>query len=118
MNGKQVGRHLGGYNGFSYDITSSLQSGDNVIAVRINNNYNGQVAPRNGDHTFDGGIYRNLYIVVTDPLHVTWYGTFVTTPTLETNSGSASTVNIKTEIRNDRSASVDGTTPPVTDRPY
>jgi beta-galactosidase len=109
VNGKQVGRHLGGYNGFSYDITSSLQSGDNVIAVRINNNYNAQVAPRNGDHTFDGGIYRNLYIVVTDPLHVTWYGTFVTTPTLETNSGSSSTVNVTTEIRNDRSASVNCT---------
>jgi beta-galactosidase len=41
-------------------------------------------------------------LVVTDPLHVTWYGTFVTTPTLAANTGASSTVNLKTELRNDR----------------
>jgi beta-galactosidase len=105
VNGTLMGRHLGGYTGFSYDITSALTTGDNVIAVRLNNNWNAQVAPRAGDHTFSGGLYRDVNLVVTDPLHVTWYGTFVTTPTLAANSGASSTVNIKTEIRNDNATS-------------
>jgi beta-galactosidase len=109
VNGAQVGRHLGGYNGFSYDVTANIKTGDNVIAVRLNNKWNAQLAPRSGDHTFSGGIYRDVNIVVTDPLHVTWYGTFVTTPTLATNAGASSTVDIQTEIRNDRTSDVDCT---------
>ena len=105
VNGTQVGEHLGGYTGFSYDITANVVTGDNVIAVRLNNKWNAQVAPRAGDHTFSGGIYRDVFLVVTDSLHVTWYGTFVTTPTLAANAGASSTVEMKTEIRNDRASS-------------
>ena len=100
VNGQLVGEHLGGYTGFSYDVTTNLVVGDNVVAVRLNNNWNPQLPPRGGDHTFIGGLYRNVWLVVTDPLHVTWYGTWVTTPTLAANSGAASTVNLQTEILN------------------
>ena len=109
VNGKQVGEHIGGYNGFSIDITSAIKTGDNVVAVRLNNNWNPQIPPITGDHTFLGGLYRNVFMVVTDPLHVAWYGTWVTTPTLATNSGSSSTVQIKTEVQNNRSAAVTAT---------
>ncbi len=109
VNGKQVGQHIGGYNGFSIDITSAIQTGDNVVAVRLNNNWNAQIPPITGDHIFYGGLYRDVNVVVTDPLHVTWYGTWVTTPTLATNSGSSSTVEIKTEVQNNRSAAVNAT---------
>ncbi len=109
VNGKQVGQHIGGYNGFPIDVTSAIKTGDNVVAVRLNNNWNAQLPPLTGDHTFQGGLYRNVSLVVTDPLHVTWYGTWVTTPTLATNSGSSSTVQIKTEVQNSRSAAVNAT---------
>ena len=102
VNGKSVGKHQGGYTGFSLDATSAVATGDNVVAVQVNNNWNAQLAPRAGDHTFSGGLYRDVNLVVTDPLHVTWYGTFVTTPTI---SASSATVNVKTEIRNDNAAS-------------
>ncbi|MBW8780362.1 MAG: discoidin domain-containing protein [Verrucomicrobia bacterium] len=105
VNGTQIGRHLGGYTGFSYDITSALVTGDNVIAVRLNNSWNAQVAPRAGDHVFSGGLYRDVNLVVVDSLHVTWYGTFATTPTVAANAGASSTVNIKTEVRNDNATS-------------
>jgi len=98
VNGTSIGKHLGGYTGFSLDATSAVVPGDNVVAVQLNNNWNAQLAPRAGDHTFSGGLYRDVHLVVTDPLHVTWYGTFVTTPTI---SAASATVNIKTEIRND-----------------
>jgi beta-galactosidase len=102
VNGTFVGEHMGGYTGFSFDATSAVVTGDNVVAVRLNNNWNAQLAPRAGDHTFSGGLYRDVHLVVTDPLHVTWYGTFVTTPGLTATSG---TVNVQTEIENDNSTS-------------
>ncbi|HVY37330.1 MAG TPA: glycoside hydrolase family 2 TIM barrel-domain containing protein [Polyangia bacterium] len=109
VNGKMVGTHIGGYNGFSIDVTSAIQAGDNVVAVRLNNNWNAQIPPITGDHTFQGGLYRDVFAVVTDPLHVTWYGTWVTTPTLAANAGASSTVSIKTEVQNNRAAAVNAT---------
>ena len=98
VNGTKVGAHLGGYNGFSIDVTSAIKAGDNVVAVRLNNKWNAQLPPLTGDHTFQGGLYRDVFVVVTDPLRIAWYGTWVTTPTLATNAGSSSTVAIKTEM--------------------
>jgi beta-galactosidase len=100
VNGTLVGEHKGGYTGFSYDVTSALVAGDNVVAVRLNNNWNAQLAPRAGEHTFSGGIYRDVYLVTTDPVHVTWCGTFVTTPTV---SATTATVRVQTEIQNSNS---------------
>jgi hypothetical protein len=97
INGIRIAEHKGGYTGFSLDITDAVKTGDNVVAVRLNNLWNAQLAPRAGEHVFSGGIYRDVRLVVTEPLHVIWYGTFVTTPQVSAESG---TVNIKTEIRN------------------
>ena len=98
INGQHVAEHMGGYTGFSLDITDAVKTGANLLAVRLNNNWNAQLAPRAGEHVFSGGIYRDVRLVVTHPLHVTWYGTFVTTPQV---SADSAVVNIKTEIRND-----------------
>jgi beta-galactosidase len=102
VNGSRIGEHKGGYTGFSMDITAAVKPGANVIAVRLNNKWDPRLAPRAGEHTFSGGIYRDVSLVVTDPLHVTWYGTFVTTPEISADSAR---VNIKTEVRNDGSSS-------------
>jgi hypothetical protein len=98
VNGRKVGNHQGGYTGFSLDITGAVQPGDNIIAVRVNNTWNPRLAPRAGEHVFSGGIYRDVYLVVTDQVHVAWYGTFVSTPKA---TATAAVVNIKTEIKND-----------------
>lgn len=102
INGKLTGTHRGGYTGFSLDISESLKTGSNVLAVRLNNNWNARLAPRNGDHNFTGGIYRDVCLTVTDAVHVTWYETSVTTPGLSKKAG---TVNIQTEVRNDANIS-------------
>jgi hypothetical protein len=101
VNGRRIGQHKGGYTGFTFDITEAVQRGDNVVAVRVNNLWNPQLAPRAGEHVFSGGIYRNVRLVVTAPLHVAWYGTFVTTPQVSAESG---TVNVKTEVVNQSGA--------------
>jgi hypothetical protein len=103
VNGEDVGRHQGGYTGFSLDITRALHAGDNLIAVRVNNKWNAQLNPRAGEHVFSGGIYRNVFLVSVSPVHVTWYGTFVTTPEV---SPAAATVHIETEVRNARTEPV------------
>ena len=48
VNGEDVGTHEGGYTGFSYDITDYLTTGSNVIAVRVNNIWQHDLAPRGG----------------------------------------------------------------------
>jgi beta-galactosidase len=98
VNGRRVGEHKGGYTGFTFDITDAVKPGDNVVAVRVNNIWNARLAPRSGEHTFSGGIYRDARLVVTAPLHVAWYGTFVTTPQV---SKESATVHVKTEVTND-----------------
>ena len=101
VNGVRVGEHQGGYTGFVFDITSAVKTGDNVVAVRVNNRWNARLAPRAGEHTFSGGIYRDVRLVATAPLHVAWYGTFVTTPQVSREAG---TVKVRTEVANDAEA--------------
>lgn len=100
INGQQAGRHVGGYTGFQADISSLVQAGDNLVAVRVNNIWKPNVAPRAGEHVFSGGIYRNVRLTKKSPIHIDWYGTFVTTPDLGRNQGKASTVRVETEICN------------------
>jgi hypothetical protein len=101
LNGRRIGEHKGGYTGFTFDVTDAIKTGDNVVAVRVNNIWDPRLAPRAGEHTFSGGIYRDARLVVTAPVHVVWYGTFVTTPQVSKASG---TVNVKTEVVNDSGA--------------
>lgn len=97
VNGKKAGEHKGGYTGFTVDLTSYVKAGRNAISVRVNNLWNPRLAPRSGEHVFSGGIYRDVYLTVTNPTHVAWYGTFVTTPVV---SKESATINVKTEIQN------------------
>jgi len=105
VNGASVAHHRGGYTGFPVDITTALRPGKNVVAVRVNNKWDPTLAPRAGEHVFSGGIYRDVWLVATDAVHVPWTGTFITTPDLSDASGR---VAAQTEVRNDggRTASV------------
>lgn len=106
VNGKLVGKHNSGYTGFEIDITKAIKKGENTVAVRLNNLWDSRVAPRAGEHVFSGGIYRDVKLVVTDPVHVAWYGTFVTTPN---TSKDLATVNVKTEVVNEKNTEVSAT---------
>src|SRR5205814_6617879 len=59
VNGVRVGEHRGGYTGFCLDVTDSVRDGANLLAVRVNNNWNPRLAPRAGEHVFGGGSYRD-----------------------------------------------------------
>jgi beta-galactosidase len=104
VNGSAAGHHRGGYTGFPVDITSFLHPGKNVIAVRVNNNWDATIAPRAGEHVFSGGLYRDVWLTVTNGVHVAWTGTRVTTPELSDASGRAA---VETEVRNDSAHSAE-----------
>ncbi|HWP40149.1 MAG TPA: hypothetical protein VNL70_04440, partial [Tepidisphaeraceae bacterium] len=98
VNGIRVGEHRGGYTGFCIDVTHALRPGQNLLAVRVNNNWDPQLQPRAGEHIFSGGIYRDVRLVRTDDLHVTWNGVWITTPAVSLESG---VVRVRTELGND-----------------
>lgn len=97
VNGIELARHRGGYTGFAVNVTPALRRGANSIAVRVNNKWDPTLAPRAGEHVFSGGLYRDVWLVQTDSVHVPWMGTYVTTPDLSAEKGR---VALETEVRN------------------
>lgn len=97
LNGQHLGFHPYGYTSFEFDLTPHLKSAgqENVLAVRVRNE--GQ----NSRWYSGSGIYRHVWLKVTDPLHVPTWGVFVTTPEV---SKDKAIVQIASEIRNDTDA--------------
>jgi len=94
INGFHLGRRPYGYVSFSYELTGHLNSEGkpNVLAVRADNS--GQPASR----WYSGaGIYRHVRLVVTNPVHVVQWGTFVTTPKIDDQQAS---VHVSSKVIN------------------
>jgi len=91
FNGFYIGRHIGGYDPFSYDVTAfAAPGGRNVLTVRVD-------ATESDGWFYEGaGIYRHVWLVKTNPVHVKKWGTFVQS---EVKPGEA-TVKIRTEVEN------------------
>ncbi len=69
VNGAHAGEHKGGYSTFRFDITDLIRAGTNEIAISADNTHNEEVYPLYADFTFYGGIYRDVNLVITSPLH-------------------------------------------------
>ncbi|MFH5823758.1 hypothetical protein [Georgenia sp. AZ-5] len=69
-----MGGHVGGYTAFSVEITDQLrrvQPGrEAVVAVRVDNTHVDDIPPFSGDWTFYGGLYRNVWLVATEEVHL------------------------------------------------
>jgi beta-galactosidase len=71
LNGNYLGEHQGGFAAFVFDATPYIKvGGDNVIAVKVNNTNNANIPPLSADFTFFGGIYRDVHLLVTDPVQI------------------------------------------------
>lgn len=67
LNGKYVGEHRGGYTAFVYDLTDLLEYGrENELLARVNNAEQLDVLPLVGDFNIGGGLYRDVYFIITD----------------------------------------------------
>lgn len=92
VNGELVGKRPYGYSSFAFDITEYIGPGqENILAVRLENK-------GESSRWYPGaGIYRNVRLVVLQPVHIAHWGTYVTTPEVGENTAS---VNIRTTVEN------------------
>lgn len=93
INGQSLGKRPYGYISFGYDITPYLKWNEkNVIAVRVDN------SEQPNSRWYSGcGIYRNVWLTKTNPVHVDEWGTYVTTSEI---SNDNATLNIVTTVQN------------------
>jgi len=91
LNGHFIGTNLSGYSEFFFDVTDYINYGKkNVLVVRADvSNYEGWF--------YEGaGIYRHVWLIKTDPLHIPVYGVFVKSDVKE----KSTTVEVETKIFN------------------
>jgi len=99
VNGNVAGGWPYGYASWYLDITKYIKWGDeNLIAIRLDN-------PPNSSRWYPGGgIYRNVWLTKTNPVHVSHWGTFVVTPEV---SRDFANVRIEVCIQNDSNREAD-----------
>jgi len=98
FNSYYLGKRPYGYSTFTYDVTDFASFGgtDNLIAVKVDHK---DVAD---SRWFTGsGIYRNVVLTVTDPIHIERYGVFATTPEV---SRERATVAVNVRFANESAA--------------
>ncbi|MFJ2262125.1 glycoside hydrolase family 2 TIM barrel-domain containing protein [Streptomyces sp. NPDC087844] len=93
-NGELVGQHPYGYTGFALDLTDLLHTDGttaNVVAVQVKNQLP-------SSRWYSGsGIYREARLIVTEPVHVQRWGTYVTTPEIDDDQAL---VRVRTSVVN------------------
>jgi beta-galactosidase len=110
INGHWLGKRPYGYSSFQYDLTPYLLKAPakNVIAVKVDNSLQPNSRWYSGS-----GIYRNVRVVIRNPIAVAHWGVFISTPmvandranvnvnvSVENKTGKASTVDVITRFRN------------------
>lgn len=109
VNGKSAGAtHKGGYTTFRYNVTDLVQEGINTLDVQVDNRVDQSIAPISGDFNIYGGIYKRVYLVAVDDVHVDLenYGSsglFLTTGNMRslTAPEDLGEFNIKADLVND-----------------
>jgi beta-galactosidase len=93
INGRHLGYHPYGYTPFAFDITPFLNpvGHPNILAVRVKN------IGHNSRWYTGSGIYRDVNLIITNPVHIGLWGVHATTSEV---SKSKATVNIAINIVN------------------
>lgn len=118
VNGHKVAGHFGGYLPFSADVSPYLNTDGrpNVVALFADNSDDPTYPPGKPqdalDFTYLGGIYRDVYLISTSPVHVT-FTTGSKTPAgggvyvgVKDVDGSNARLDVRTEIVNESRAAV------------
>ncbi|MDO5525561.1 MAG: glycoside hydrolase family 2 TIM barrel-domain containing protein [Prevotella sp.] len=94
INGHELGQRPYGYSSFRYDLTPHLNyGGDNVVAVRVDN------SDQPNSRWYSGcGIYRHVYLVSTDNVHVSHWGTWINA---EVQASGAAVFKLDVELDNE-----------------
>lgn len=74
VNGQKMGKHVGGFTGFNYDITSALKDGQNNVIVKVDNKRTREQIPTNiYDWWNYGGITRDVMLIDVNETYVEDY---------------------------------------------
>ena len=94
VNGKKAGNHTYGYTPFWFDITPLLNPAgkENIIAVKVEN------TGRNSRWYSGSGIYRNVRLILTDPVHIAVWGAKVSSVMV---ADTLATINLEITAQND-----------------
>ncbi|CAG9989302.1 unnamed protein product [Clonostachys byssicola] len=102
INGKLVGGWPYGYTSYRTDITSQIIAGEeNQIAIRVEN------PPSSSRWYSGGGIYRNVWLTKTSPVHVAHWGTQITTEVSEDQQSAAVNLTVQVENKDARERKID-----------
>ena len=101
LNGELLGNHPYGYTSFLFDLNGKIKFGEpNVLAVKVMNE--GQ----NSRWYTGSGIYRHVWLWISNPIGIVHWGTSITTPEV---SEKQAVVKIQTSVENitDKEVKVD-----------
>jgi len=90
VNGKELYSWPNGYSAVPVDVSEAvIPGGSNTLEVRLEN------LPSSSRWYPGAGLYRNVHLILTDPVHIPVWGTFITTPEV---SADKATVHIETRV--------------------
>ncbi len=106
LNGQELGEHRGAFTAFCFELTPLLHPGANELRVQVDNSGQKDVPPLGGDFNVDGGIYRPVHLIVTDPVCITPLdfaspGVFASTKSV---NAAAAQISVAALISNGKSA--------------
>ena len=103
LNGVKVGGHIGGYIGFTIDVTNNIKQGNNELMVYVNNGYDPEIIPsQKSDFFIYGGITRDVFLLTLPTQHIK--NIKITTPEVsELNAKLVVNFDISKKIKNDLS---------------
>lgn len=92
INGHSLGKRPNGYVSFAYDATSFIKYGeDNTIAVKVDHSQSADSRWYTGS-----GIYRNVWVVYSNPVHIGQWGVYAFPEINKTNG----TLNVEITLEN------------------
>jgi beta-galactosidase len=98
LNGQHVGFHPYGYTSFAYDLTPYInRGGENVLAVRVRNE------GMNSRWYSGSGIYRHVWLTLTEKVRIPLWGVSVTTPKVAADLATVE-IAVRAENRGKESA--------------
>jgi beta-glucuronidase len=92
LNGKKLGKHIGGFTPFAYEVTGLVKPTDNSLVVRVNNNRHPEGVPTvNTDWWNYGGITRDVLLVETP-------ATFISNFRVRLKPGTTNVIDVSLQL--------------------
>jgi len=89
VNGKELYSWPNGYSAVPVDVREAVVPGENTVAVRLEN------LPASSRWYPGAGLYRNVHLILTDPVHIPVWGVKITTPEV---SAEKAKVHVETSL--------------------